>query len=113
MDLKQLQELLEGVRDGDVGIEDALRNLRDLPFEDLGFAKVDHHRAVRHGMPEVVLGQGKEPGQVAEIAAALLAKSSNLLVTRATLEMADRVKAIAPDAEHFPASRVVRVWRDR
>ncbi|MFL6417515.1 MAG: nickel pincer cofactor biosynthesis protein LarB [Bryobacteraceae bacterium] len=113
MNTRQLQHLLEGVRDREVPVDEALKNLRDLPFEDLGFAKVDHHRAVRHGMPEVVLGQGKEPWQVAEIAQALLAKSSNLLVTRATPEMADRVKAIAPDTEHFPASRVVRVWRDR
>lgn len=64
-------------------------------------------------MPEVVLGQGKEPDQVAGIASALLAKSSNLLVTRASSAMAERVKAIAPDAEHFPASGVIRVWRDR
>ncbi len=64
---------------------------RHLPFEDIGFAKVDHHRAVRHGMPEVILGQGKTPDQVAGIAEALLAKSPNLLLTRATKEMAERV----------------------
>jgi NCAIR mutase (PurE)-related protein len=74
---------------------------------------VDHHREVRHGMPEVILGQGKHPDQVAAIAKALLAKSSNLLLTRATAEMADRVAALAPESEYFPASRVVRVWRDR
>jgi hypothetical protein len=79
----------------------------------LGFAKVDHHRAIRHGMPEVILGEGKDPDQVAGIAAALLAKSPNLLLTRATEEMAARVAALAPETEHFPASRVVRVWRDR
>jgi pyridinium-3,5-biscarboxylic acid mononucleotide synthase len=113
MDPYQLQKLLERVRDGDVQVSDALHRLRDLPFEDLGFAKVDHHRAVRHGMPEVILGQGKQPDQVAGIAAALLAKSDNLLITRASAEMADRVKALAPEAEHFPASGVVRVWRNR
>src|SRR5581483_10291746 len=94
-------------------IDDALRSLRHMPFEDLGFAKVDHHRAVRHGMPEVILGHGKTAEQVVGIAAALLAKSSNLLVTRASREMADRVLALAPEAEYFPASGVVRVWRDR
>lgn len=90
-----------------------MEGLRHLPFEDLGFAKVDHHRAMRHGMPEVILGKGKTPDQVGSIAAALLAKSSNLLLTRATPEMADRVAALAPEAEYFPASGVVRVWRDR
>lgn len=113
MDQQQLQQLLEHVRDGQTSIEDALRDLRHMPFEDLGFAKVDHHRAMRHGMPEVILGQGKQPDQVEGIAAALLAKSRNLLLTRATREMADRVLALAPEAEYFPGSRVVRVWRDR
>jgi NCAIR mutase (PurE)-related protein len=90
-----------------------MRALRHLPFEDLGFAKVDHHRAMRHGMPEVILGQGKTPDQVAGIGSALLAKSSNLLVTRATQEMAASISELAPESEYFPASGVIRVWRDR
>ncbi len=113
MDASQLQQILEQVRDGGSSVEDALGRLRHLPFEDLGYAKVDHHREMRHGMPEVILGQGKHPDQVAGIAAALLAKSRNLLLTRASAEMADRVAALAPETEYFPASRVVRVWRDR
>ncbi len=113
MDTQQIQRLLEQVRDGDTSIDQALDSLRHLPFEDLGFAKVDHHRAMRHGMPEVILGQGKDPDQVAGIAAALLAKSDNLLLTRGTPEMATRIAALAPETEHFPASGVVRVWRDR
>ncbi len=112
MDLHQLQELLEHVRDGRTSIDTALQSLRDLPYEDLGFAKVDHHRAIRHGMPEVILGKGKQPDQVAAVAAALLAKSPNLLLTRATEEMASRVAGIASETEFFPLSGVVRVWRD-
>src|SRR4051794_15254886 len=113
MDPYQLQELLERVRDGNVPVSDALHRLRDLPFADLGFAKVDHHRAVRHGMPEVVLGKGKTTEQVVAIASALLAKSSNLLVTRATEAMATGVAGVAAESEYFPASGVIRVWRDR
>jgi hypothetical protein len=113
MDLQQLQLLLEGVRDGRTDIADALTQLRHLPFEDLGFAKVDHHRALRHGVPEVILGQGKTPEQVEGIAAALLARSQNLLITRANPEMAARIQALSGAAEYFSASRVVRVWRDR
>ncbi|MFL6462799.1 MAG: AIR carboxylase family protein, partial [Bryobacteraceae bacterium] len=113
MNAHQLQQLLEDVRDGRTPVTTALTSLRDLPFEDLGFAKVDHHRALRHGMPEVILGQGKQPDQVASIAKALLSKSPNLLLTRATSEMAEQVTALTSDAEHFPLSRVVRVWRDR
>jgi pyridinium-3,5-biscarboxylic acid mononucleotide synthase len=113
MDTRQIQELLEQVQSGKTSVSTALDTLRHLPFEDLGFAKVDHHRALRHGMPEVILGQGKTPDQVAGIAAALLAKSPNLLLTRATKEMALRVSDLAPQTEYFPASGVVRVWRDR
>lgn len=113
MDLQQLEILLEGVRDGRTDISEAVAQLKHLPFEDLGFAKVDHHRALRHGTPEVVLGEGKTPEQVEAIAAALLAQSSNLLVTRATPEMAARIQALCTEAEYFPASRVARVWRDQ
>jgi pyridinium-3,5-biscarboxylic acid mononucleotide synthase len=113
MDSQQLQQLLEQVRDGKTSVDTAMTGLRDLPFEDLGYAKVDHHREMRHGMPEVILGKGKLPDQVAGIAKALLAKSRNLLLTRATPEMADRVAQLAPETEYFPASGVVRVWRDR
>lgn len=113
MDLQQLEHLLEQVRDGRTDIQSAMRALRHLPFEDLGFAKVDHHRAMRHGMPEVILGQGKTADQVAGIASALLAKSRNLLITRATQDMALRIAELASEYEYFPASRVVRVWRDR
>jgi NCAIR mutase (PurE)-related protein len=113
MDPHALQRLLEQVRDGDMPVDTAINHLRHLPFEDLGFAKVDHHRAMRHGMPEVILGQGKDPDQVAGIASALLARSQNLLLTRATSQMAARVAALASEAEYFPASGVVRVWRDR
>ncbi len=113
MDAHALQRLLEQVRDRETTVGAAIDSLRHLPFEDLGFAKVDHHRAMRHGMPEVILGQGKTTEQVAGIAAALLAKSRNLLLTRATTEMAQRVASLAPETEYFPASGVVRVWRDR
>ena len=113
MNVSELQKLLSGVREGSLDVAAAVEQLRDLPFEDLGFARVDHHRSVRHGMPEVILGQGKQPDQVAGIARALLAKSPNLLVTRASQDMAEQVKALAPEAEYFPLSRAIRVWRDR
>ncbi|MBV9265651.1 MAG: nickel pincer cofactor biosynthesis protein LarB [Acidobacteriaceae bacterium] len=113
MDRDQVTRILTQVRDGETTVDAALQRLRHLPFEDLGFAKVDHHRELRHGMPEVILGEGKQPEQVAGIANALLAKSKNLLVTRATREIAEHVKTVAGEAEYHPLSRVVRVWRDR
>jgi pyridinium-3,5-biscarboxylic acid mononucleotide synthase len=113
MNPDQLQRLLEGVRDGQTPVSDAMDALRHLPFEDLGFAKVDHHREMRHGMPEVILGQGKTADQVGSIAEALLKRSRNVLITRGNEEIAARVAELAEETEFFPAAGVVRVWRDR
>ena len=113
MDSDQLRTLLDQVRDGAVDVDAAMQRMRHLPFEDLGFAKVDHHRALRHGIPEVVFGKGKTAEHVAAIVGSLLARASNVLVTRATCETAERLKRDHPDAEYFPASCALRVWRDR
>ncbi len=109
----QLRALLEDVRTGATGIDDALERVRHLPFEDLGFAKVDHHRAIRHGMPEVIFGLGKTPDQIVVIAGAIRARSENVLITRATDEAARRVLEEFPDGEHFPMSGAIRLWRNR
>ena len=109
----QLRKLLEAVKDGSVEPDQALQQLEHLPFEDLGFAKVDHHRALRHGMPEVVLGRGKTVEEVVEIARRLLEQSENLLITRASEEMATAVKTLNKDSEYFPRSGAIRVWADR
>jgi NCAIR mutase (PurE)-related protein len=113
MDQDQLRALLEQVRAGTVATDAALERLRHMPFEDLGFAKVDHHRALRHGMPEVVFGKGKTPDQISGIVAALLAKSPNVLVTRTSPEVAERLAREQQGVEFFPTSGAVRVWRDR
>jgi pyridinium-3,5-biscarboxylic acid mononucleotide synthase len=113
MDQDQLRSLLEQVRTGAVEIDAALDRLRHLPFEDLGFAKVDHHRALRHGMPEVVFGLGKTVDQVSSIAASLLAKEQNVLLTRLTAEVAERLQREHAGGEYFPASGALRFWRDR
>jgi NCAIR mutase (PurE)-related protein len=113
MDQDQLRALFEQVRSGDVDIDAAIGRMRHMPFEDLGFAKVDHHRALRHGMPEVIFAQGKTPGQVVAIAERLIANAHNVLITRADQACADIVTAQIPEAEYLPLSRAVRVWRDR
>src|SRR6185437_17053622 len=83
MDQNQLRGLLEQVRTGEVDTDGAIARLRHMPFEDLGYAKIDHHRALRHGMPEVIFAKGKTPEQIVGIAAALLEHSPNVLITRA------------------------------
>src|SRR5206468_12053839 len=99
MDQDRLRALLSQVQEGSVDIDAALDRMRHLPFEDLGFAKIDHHRALRHGMPEVVFGKGKTPDQIVAIASRLLERSSNVLVTRAGTEAAEKLQELYPEAE--------------
>ncbi|MBI1787978.1 MAG: nickel pincer cofactor biosynthesis protein LarB [Acidobacteria bacterium] len=108
-----LRELMRQVREGVLDVDEAVARMRHMPFEDLGFAKVDHHRALRQGMPEIVFGKGKTPQQVAAIASSLIEHSHNILITRADAEMAALVRQSIADAEYFPLSGAIRVWRDR
>jgi NCAIR mutase (PurE)-related protein len=112
MDRDQLRTLFEQVRSGALNVEGALDRMRHMPFEDLGFAKVDHHRELRHGMPEVILAQGKTPEQVTAIAERLVAISNNVLITRADRECAEMVQAKLDGAEYLPLCRAIRFWRD-
>jgi NCAIR mutase (PurE)-related protein len=109
----QLRTLLEDVRSGASDIDSALHRMRHMPFEDIGFAKVDHHRALRHGIPEVVFALGKTPEHVISIAGKLLDHSGNVLITRTTPAIADRVLTELPGGEYFPLSGAIRYWRDR
>jgi NCAIR mutase (PurE)-related protein len=113
MTQEQIRELLEAVRSGAMEVDAAVERMRHMPFEDLGFAKIDHHRALRQGMPEVVFAQGKTPEQVAEIAARLRERAPNILITRANEAVAACVRARIPEVESFPLSGALRVWSDR
>src|ERR1041385_3939998 len=113
MDEDQLRELFEQVRAGAVDVEAALTRVRHLPFEDLGFAKVDHHRALRHGMPEVSFAKGKTPEQTLAIAQCLLERAPNVLITRADRETAEVVLETLPCGEYLPLSGAIRFWRDK
>jgi NCAIR mutase (PurE)-related protein len=113
MDEQLLRGLLDDVRSGAASVDDALDRMRHLPYEDLGYAKLDHHRALRHGLTEVIFGKGKTADQVVGIATRLLDKSQNLLITRTDAAVAERLKQLYPEAEYFPLSGAVRVWRER
>jgi NCAIR mutase (PurE)-related protein len=106
MDRRQLAELLAAVQTGDSSIEEALARLRSWPFEDLGFAKIDHHRALRNGFPEVVLGEGKSPEQVLAIAERLAATEGNVLVTRLGPDVAARLLAAVPGFTYDATARL-------
>jgi len=111
MNSNELHDLLGRLQRGEVPVEavhaDLIARFRAQPFEDLGFARVDHHRAARKGFPEVIFGQGKTPAQVAAIAGRIAANGQTLLVTRTTPEAFAAVRAVVPDAAFHEQARVI------
>jgi pyridinium-3,5-biscarboxylic acid mononucleotide synthase len=105
MDPDRIVELLMQVRQGKVSVAQAVARLRYLPFEDLGFAKVDHHRVLRRGFPEVILGEGKEPREIAAIVRALRRRKANVLVTRLSAQKMALVKKLIPGLKYHAAAR--------
>lgn len=101
------------MRSGKLTPDDAVERLRHLPFEDLGFAKVDHHRALRAGMPEIILAQGKTPSQVAQIFARLAKQGGNVLATRASKEQFAAVKKKAAKAAYETLARCIVLRREQ
>jgi pyridinium-3,5-biscarboxylic acid mononucleotide synthase len=113
MNPQALRKLFDQVRKKRLSPDDAVERLRHLPFEDLGFAKLDHHRALRQGMPEVIFAQGKAPRQVADIFRRLAAHGGNVLATRATEEQYAAVAAGVDRAEYRSLARAIVLKRDR
>jgi len=113
MNAQSLHKLFDQVRKKRLSPDDAVERLRHLPFEDLGFAKVDHHRVLRQGMPEVIFAQGKTPRQVADIFTRLAAHEGNVLATRASEEQYSAVVASVRRAEYRPLARAIVLKRDR
>ncbi len=107
MNSESLRQLLEELRDGRLSVEDGLQRLRHLPFEDLGFAKLDHHRDLRCGFPEVIYCAGKTCGQVVEIFGRHIVSGAAILATRADRTVYDAVRAAHPDAEYHEPARCV------
>ena len=107
MDRDKLKEMLEAVAAGALTTDAALDKLRALPFEDIGFAKVDHHRDLRQGQPEAIFGAGKTPDQGVQIMERLRERGSNVLATRVAPETVAAVKAAFPDAVHHETARAV------
>lgn len=107
----ELRRLLEDVKNNQVAVEDALARLKNLPYEDLGFALVDHHRALRKGFPEVIFCQGKTAEQIAQIFNKLCDGRRSIIGTRAAQEAYDRVKEIYPDAIYNELARTIVVNR--
>lgn len=109
MDSKFLRNLLESVQDGRVGLDDAMYQLKKLPFEDLGYARIDNHRCIRTGVPEVIYCQGKTVEQVKGIVRSLWRNQGNILATRASREIFDGVREVVPQCTYHEDARIVVV----
>jgi len=105
MDTRELRSLFQNLKNGDIDIDDVLERLKHLPFEDIGCATVDHHRGLRLGFPEVILGEGKSAGQIEKIMAAMLDQGTNILVTRLDEAKAARIRHGFPAASYHGDAR--------
>ncbi|MCX7710104.1 MAG: nickel pincer cofactor biosynthesis protein LarB [Clostridia bacterium] len=111
MEMEAIRQLLENVKNGQVDVDEAMGKLRTLPFEDLGFAKVDHHRHLRNGYPEVIYCQGKTVEQTKGIVEKLMTRNNNIMATRAGREVFEGIREVTEDAVYYEMARIVVVNR--
>jgi len=107
MDSRHLKDLLRQVQSGQLDLDAALNRLRKLPYEDLGYAKVDHHRSLRSGSPEVIYCEGKTNAQIQGIVESISRNGDNILATRADINVFDAIQAVCPDSIYYEAARIV------
>jgi NCAIR mutase (PurE)-related protein len=113
MKKETIEKLLKDVKDGSIAIDEAMRLLKNLPFEDLGFAKIDTHRDLRRGFPEVIFCQGKSTEQIVKIIEKVSHHDDVIMASRATGEIYEAVRQIKPDAEYFETARIILVGKKR
>jgi hypothetical protein len=107
MNIRKLEDLLKRVKLGKTSIEEAMAQLKSLPYEDLGYARIDHHRSLRKGFPEVIWGEGKTFGQILSIMKQLKRKGQNILITRLEERKAKAVQKVFPKSQYHPQSKVL------
>ena len=112
MNKEEIKELLESVKDNKLNVDEALEKLEDLPFKDLGFAKIDNHREIRVGYPEVIYCEGKTVEQVRDIVKFMITKNNNILGTRASEEMYNAVKEICEEAKYNKLGRTITIRKN-
>jgi len=109
LDKKKIENLLQDVKDGKLAIDEAMSILKNLPYEDLGFAKIDTHRTLRRGFPEIVLCTGKTIEQIVEIVARFSSKSDFVMATKADKAVYEAIKKIKPDAVFYEIAQIVQI----
>jgi hypothetical protein len=107
MNIRKLEDLLKKVKLGKTTLDEAMAQLKSLPFEDLGFTRIDHHRSLRKGFPEVIWGEGKTSAQIVSIMKQLKRKDQNILITRLEERKAKTIKRVFPKSQYYTTSRVL------
>ncbi len=107
MNVRKLEELLQKVKSGKTTLDEAKAQLKSLPFEDLGFSRIDHHRSLRKGFPEVIWGEGKTARQILSITKQLKTKGQNILITRLEGKKARAIQRAFPKSRYYPNSKVL------
>jgi NCAIR mutase (PurE)-related protein len=113
MNIKEVEKLLIQVKTGQTAIEEALEILKNFPYTDLGFARIDHHREIRTGYPEIIYCAGKSVDQVKEIFRVMSERENNVIGTRATHEMYNAVHSILPDSVYFHDARIISLQKKK
>jgi pyridinium-3,5-biscarboxylic acid mononucleotide synthase len=109
MNPEYIKNILQSIQDGTKNVDEAMKDLKDLPYADLGYARVDHHRYLRRGYPEVIFCSGKTPAQIKGIVANMLPLGNNILGTRASIEAFEAVKSICATAEYNELGKTIVV----
>src|SRR4030042_4047755 len=107
MNIRKLEFLLKSIKSGKTSVEEAVAQLKSLPFEDLGFTRIDHHRSLRKGFPEVIWGEGKTYGQILSIMKPLKRKGQNILITRLEGKKAKAIQKVFSKSQSYPRQRVL------
>jgi NCAIR mutase (PurE)-related protein len=113
MEKQTIEDILGAHSEGLISTDDAAARIKNLSYEDIGFARVDHARAERQGFPEVIFGMGKKRAQVVGIFESLAARSPNVLITRTDADTFGEIRNVYTDAEWHESARLIRLWRDR
>jgi len=113
MNIKEVEKLLKEVKTGQTSIEEALDILKNFPYTDLGFARIDHHREMRTGYPEIIYCAGKSIDQITEIFRVMSERENNVIGTRANNEMYEAVRSILPDAVFYPIARIISLQKKK
>jgi pyridinium-3,5-biscarboxylic acid mononucleotide synthase len=113
MNAKEVEKLLKDVKKGEISIEEALDVLKNFPYTDLGFARIDHHREMRTGYPEIIYCAGKSVDQVKEIFRVMSEKENNVIGTRANNEIYEAVRSISGDAVYYPVARIISLQKEK